>query len=70
MSVERESRKPEFGERESAAPPKPRWKVLHPNTLRVLIREDICPECLAQLDTGYECNSCGFDALPIMEMIS
>lgn len=27
---------------------------------------DICPECGGELDTGWECNSCGFDALPLV----
>lgn len=26
------------------------------------IKTDICPECGAALDTGFECNDCGFDA--------
>ena len=46
-----------------------RWKLLKPETLRVLIREDICPECLGQLDTGYECNSCNFDAIPVVQIV-
>lgn len=29
-----------------------------------LIAEDICPECRSELDTGWQCNSCGFDAQP------
>lgn len=28
------------------------------------IERDICPECGGELDTGWECNDCGFDALP------
>lgn len=28
------------------------------------IEKDQCPECGGELDTGWECNSCGFDALP------
>ena len=23
-----------------------------------------CPECCGDLDTGQECNDCGFDAMP------
>lgn len=26
-----------------------------------LIREDKCPDCGGDLDTGWECNSCGAD---------
>ena len=33
--------------------------------VKILIDEDHCPMCLGELDTGWECNSCGFDALPI-----
>lgn len=30
---------------------------------------DYCPSCkTGSLDTGYECNSCGFDALPLVHM--
>lgn len=30
----------------------------------LLIAEDVCPECGGELDTGWECNECGFDAMP------
>lgn len=30
----------------------------------LLIAENCCPECGGELDTGWECNSCGFDAQP------
>lgn len=29
---------------------------------RACAREDQCPECGGQLDTGWECNGCGYDA--------
>lgn len=29
-----------------------------------LIDEDTCPECGGELDTGWECNDCGFDCRP------
>jgi hypothetical protein len=29
-----------------------------------LIAEDICPECRGELDTGWQCNDCGFDCQP------
>jgi len=33
---------------------------------RVLIRvEEKCPECGGELDTGWECVDCGFDAMSI-----
>jgi uncharacterized protein (DUF983 family) len=28
------------------------------------IVNDRCPECGGYLDTGWECNACGFDAKP------
>jgi Zn ribbon nucleic-acid-binding protein len=28
------------------------------------IANDQCPECGGELDTGWECNDCGFDAMP------
>ena len=28
------------------------------------IAHDFCPECGGELDTGWECNDCGFDAKP------
>jgi hypothetical protein len=32
-----------------------------------LLKEDKCPMCLGELDTGYECLSCGYDALPLIK---
>ena len=29
-----------------------------------LAKEDTCPRCLGELDTGWECNDCGYDAMP------
>lgn len=34
--------------------------------MSALINEDRCPNCLGELDTGWECNSCGYDATPWM----
>ena len=31
---------------------------------RELTKEDTCPRCLGELDTGWECNDCGYDAMP------
>jgi tRNA(Ile2) C34 agmatinyltransferase TiaS len=30
------------------------------------VANDICPKCYGSLDTGWECNSCGFDAKPLV----
>lgn len=35
-----------------------------PKTRAQLILNDQCPECQQELDTGWECLSCGFDARP------
>lgn len=31
-----------------------------------LAKDNICPECSGELDTGWECNSCGYDAMPLV----
>jgi ribosomal protein L37AE/L43A len=34
-----------------------------PKTLpEALADADLCPRCLGELDTGWECNDCGYDA--------
>lgn len=34
------------------------------------LKEDKCPFCgQGELDTGYECNSCGYDAMPLVERL-
>lgn len=30
--------------------------------VQALVEEDICPRCLGELDTGWECNACDYDA--------
>jgi hypothetical protein len=39
--------------------------VVHPKVARD-IKEDRCPVCSGELDTGFECLDCGFDALPLL----
>lgn len=29
------------------------------------VERELCPECGGGLDTGWECNDCGFDAMPL-----
>lgn len=29
---------------------------------KMCAKNDYCPECSGELDTGFECNECGFDA--------
>lgn len=35
-----------------------------PGYRKQVVNEDICPECGGDLDTGWECNDCGYDAKP------
>lgn len=32
-----------------------------------MVAKDKCPRCRGQLDTGWECNDCGYDAMPIAQ---
>ena len=34
----------------------------YPEVRWALIDDDVCPECLGELDTGRECDSCDYDA--------
>lgn len=42
------------------------WPVTSPAVRQQVAREDVCPECGGELDTGWECNRCGFDAKPLV----
>lgn len=42
---------------------KPRERKL--KSVNTLVADDKCPKCGGELDTGWECNDCGFDAMPI-----
>jgi tRNA(Ile2) C34 agmatinyltransferase TiaS len=33
-----------------------------------LLANDLCPLCIGSLDTGYECNRCGYDAMPLVQV--
>jgi len=33
----------------------------------IAVNRDECPKCGGELDTGWECNDCGFDAKPILD---
>lgn len=35
---------------------------------RALVAQDICPRCRGELDTGWECLKCGYDAKWIIDM--
>lgn len=37
-------------------------KALNDEQREARIANDKCPECNGSLDTGWECNDCGFDA--------
>ena len=35
---------------------------------KALVEEDVCPKCLGELDTGWECNDCDYDARPLIDL--
>lgn len=39
-----------------------KWPVQSKAIRLQMIKEDVCPECGGELDTGFECNNCEFDA--------
>jgi hypothetical protein len=41
------------------------FPITDPGERKRLVENIICPECGGTLDTGWECNSCGFDAISI-----
>lgn len=43
-------------------PAKPGFPATAPVLRRALARDDTCPECGYELDTGWECNNCNYDA--------
>lgn len=47
--------------------PSPTKGSLNPTVRKHEAKSDRCPECGGQLDTGYECLHCGYDALPDLE---
>jgi len=34
--------------------------------VRAVALQDTCPICFGELDTGWECNNCGYDAMPLV----
>lgn len=43
---------------------------LSDDAVRRLLKEDQCPACIVgELDTGYECNSCNYDAHPLVKRL-
>ncbi|KVC81406.1 hypothetical protein [Burkholderia ubonensis] len=41
-----------------------RFPLVSPAVRRHAIENDMCPQCSGLLDVGWECNDCGFDAMP------
>ena len=41
-------------------------------TIKDTVLNDHCPAvgCGGELDTGWECNKCGFDAMPIVKLLT
>lgn len=46
---------------------KSRYPVVSQELREHCVAREGCPECGGELDTGWECNDCGFDALPIRQ---
>ncbi len=46
----------------STKSPRRVFPVKSPAVRQTMARKDSCPECGGELDTGWECNDCGFDA--------
>jgi hypothetical protein len=47
---------------EKPKPPRAGFPVQSPALRRHHARYDTCPECGYELDTGWECNNCSYDA--------
>lgn len=43
----------------------PRCPISDIGERKRMVGRELCPECGGGLDTGWECNDCGFDARPI-----
>lgn len=41
----------------------------HQEHVEAMVADDQCPKCRGELDTGWECNDCGFDAMSIAKQI-
>jgi tRNA(Ile2) C34 agmatinyltransferase TiaS len=41
--------------------------IVNPTLRRHAAKNDVCPECGGALDTGWECNDCGYDAQHLIE---
>lgn len=44
-----------------------RLSLMSDDAICTCIANDRCPLCMADLDTGFECNGCGFDAMPLAQ---
>ena len=45
-----------------------RSPVLDNASNRLLVSQDICPQCRGELDTGWECTTCQYDARWLAEV--
>jgi len=41
--------------------------MMNLDKMRALALRDTCPMCFGELDTGWECNNCGYDAKPLVD---
>lgn len=46
--------------------PQKRGRAVGREQREARVADDRCPECDGSLDTGWECNDCGFDAMSLV----
>jgi hypothetical protein len=39
------------------------WWMHKIQSVEALVTQDKCPKCRGELDVGWECNDCGYDAI-------
>ena len=63
-ALEREAGDPEISAGVMAMDPT-KYPIKNQILRRALAKQNECPECGDELDTGWECTECGFDARPL-----
>lgn len=49
---------------------KPGYPLRQTEHRELAVDQDRCPECGCSLDVGYECGSCGYDAIQIVRELN
>lgn len=52
---------PEDNPADEEQPTQEQWEAF----AKQLVSDNACPKCLGELDEGWECNECGYDAKPL-----